>query len=133
MSNFESTNSCLTSSSFFHKFRERTCEKKFVDDGCISGSALAVNSNYLGNETQFIQRKERLDRIRISSQTDRQTSLSIKRRTSSTDGVTLANKIIEKSYFFLVLSHWKLGGCGQPLQPPQHQRRQLSSHAREGR
>ena len=30
----------------------------------------------------------------------RQTHLSIKRRTSSTDGVTLASKIIEKSYFF---------------------------------
>ena len=43
---------------------------------------------------------EKLDRIRISSQTDRQTNLPIKRRTSSRDGVTLANKIIEKSYFF---------------------------------
>jgi len=27
--------------------RSRTCTNKFVDDGCIAGSALAVNSNYL--------------------------------------------------------------------------------------
>ena len=28
-------------------FRSSVCVNKFVDDGCIAGSALAVNSSYL--------------------------------------------------------------------------------------